>query len=48
MSTKGGGKGTHSYKQVVVDREKGPRGIFFKGLVTGTSESDPEKCQEKN
>jgi hypothetical protein len=41
MSTRGEGKGTPSYKQVVVDRGKGPRGIFFKAPVTGTLESDP-------
>jgi hypothetical protein len=48
MSTKGGGKGTPSYKQVVVDRGKGPRGVFFKAPMTGTSGSDPEKGQERN
>jgi hypothetical protein len=47
MSTKGGGKGTPSYKQVVVDREKGPRGIFFKTPAKRTSRSDPGKRQER-
>jgi hypothetical protein len=48
MSTKGGGKGTPSYKQVVVDRGKGPRDVVFKAPMAGTSRSDPEKCQERN
>jgi hypothetical protein len=48
MSTKGGGKGTPSYKQVVVDRGKGPRGGVFKAPATGTSGSDPGKHQERS
>ena len=48
MSTKGRGKGTPSYKQVVLDRGKGPRGIVFKAPMTGTSGSDPEKGQKSN
>ena len=48
MSTKGGGKGTPSYKQVVVDKGEGPRGAAFEAPVTGTSGSDPEKGQERN
>jgi hypothetical protein len=48
MSAKGGGKGSPSYKQVVVDRGKGSRGAFFKAPVTGTSGSDLEKGQERN
>jgi len=41
MSTKGGGKGTPSYKQIMVDRGKGPRGVFFKAPTTSTLGSDP-------
>jgi hypothetical protein len=48
MVTKGGGNGTPSYKQVVVDRGKGPRGDSFKEPVTSTSGSGPEKNQERN
>jgi hypothetical protein len=48
MVTKGGGNGTPSYKQVVVDRGKGPRGISFKEPLTGTSGSGSEKNQEGN
>jgi hypothetical protein len=48
MSTKGGAKGTPSYKQVVVDRGKGLKAIVFKAPMTGTSGSDPEKVQERN
>jgi hypothetical protein len=48
MVTKGGGNGTPSYKQVVVDRGKGPRGVGFKEPVTSTSGSGPEKNQESN
>ena len=48
MSTKGGDKGTPSYKKVVVDRGKGPRGVGFKAPMTGTSGSDPKKGQERN
>jgi hypothetical protein len=48
MSTKGGGKGTSSYKQVVVDRGKGPRGRVFKAPAIGTSGSDPGKHQERS
>ena len=43
-----GGKGTLSYKHVVVDRGKGPRGVVFKAPMTGTSRSDLEKGQERN
>jgi hypothetical protein len=48
MVTKGGGNGTPSYKQVVVDRGKGPRSIGFKEPVTSTSGSGSEKSQESN
>jgi hypothetical protein len=48
MSTKGGGKGTPSYKKVVVDRGKGTRSIGFKAPMIGTSGLDPEKSQERN
>jgi hypothetical protein len=48
MSTKGGGNGTPSYKQVVVDRGKGPRGVIFKAPMTSTSISKLEKSQESN
>jgi hypothetical protein len=48
MSTKGGGKGTPSYKQEVVDRGKGPRGVGFKAPATGTSGSNLGKRQERN
>ena len=48
MSTRGGGKGTPSYKQVVVDRGKGPRGIFFKAPMIGTTGSDPRKGPKRN
>jgi len=48
MSTKGGGNGTPSYKQVVVDRGKVPRGIGFKAPMTSTSRSKSEKSQESN
>jgi hypothetical protein len=44
----GGVKGTPSYKQVVVDRGKGPRGVVFKEPMTDISGSDPEKGQERN
>ena len=48
MSTKVGGNETPSYKQVVVDRGKVPRGIGFKAPMTITSGSEPEKSQERN
>jgi hypothetical protein len=48
MVTKGGGNGIPSYKQVVVDRGKGPRSRVFKEPVTSTSGSAPEKNQESN
>jgi hypothetical protein len=48
MVTKGGGNATPSYKQVVVDRGKGPRGGGFKEPLTGTSGSGSEKNQEGN
>ena len=48
MSTKGGGNGTPSYKQVVVDKGKGPGGVGFKAPMTITSRSVPEKSQESN
>jgi hypothetical protein len=48
MVTKGGGNGTPSYKQVVVDRGKGPQGIGFKEPVTNTLGSGPKKNQESN
>jgi hypothetical protein len=48
MSTKGRGKGTPSYKRIVVDKEKGPRGIFFKAPTIGTSSSDPGMGQERD
>jgi hypothetical protein len=48
MVTKGGGSGTPSYKQVVVDRGKGPRGVGFKEPLTSTSGSGSEKNQESN
>jgi hypothetical protein len=41
MSTRGGGKGTPSYKQIVVDKGKGPRGIVFKAPMKDTSGSNP-------
>ena len=46
--TKGGGNGTPSYKKVVVDKGKGPRGGGFKEPVTSTSSSGPKKNQESN
>jgi hypothetical protein len=48
MVTKGGWSGTPSYKQVVVDRGKGPRGIYFKEPLTSTFGSGSEKNQERN
>jgi hypothetical protein len=48
MVTKGGGSGTPSYKKVVVDRGKGPRGVGFKEPLTDTSGSGLEKNQEGN
>jgi hypothetical protein len=48
MVTKGGGNATPSYKQVVVDRGKGPRGSGFKEPLTDTSGSGSEKNQEGN
>ena len=48
MSTKGGGKGTPSYKYLVVYRGKGPRDIVFKAPMIGALGSDPEKGQERN
>jgi hypothetical protein len=48
MVTKGGSTGTPSYKQVVVDRGKTPRGIGFKEPVTSTSGPGSEKNQESN
>jgi hypothetical protein len=43
-----GGSGTPSYKQVVVDKGKGPRGVGFKELLTDTSRSGSKKNQEGN
>jgi hypothetical protein len=48
MVTKGGGNGTPPYKQVVVDKGKGPRGRDFKEPVTSTLSSGPGKNQESN
>ena len=48
MSTKGGGNGTPSYKQVVVERGEGPRSVGFKAPMTSTSRSEPKKSQERN
>jgi len=50
MNSKGGvgGKGTPSYKQVVVDTGKGPRSRVFKAPTTRTSGSDPGKHQERS
>ena len=48
MFTKGGGSGTPSYKKVVVDKGKGPRGVGFKEPLTSTSGSGLEKNQESN
>jgi hypothetical protein len=48
MVTEGGGNGTPSYKQVVVDRGGGPLGVGFKETVTSTSGSGSEKNQERN
>jgi hypothetical protein len=48
MVTRGGGSGTPSYKQVVVDRGKGPRNVGFKEPLTGTSGSGTENNQEVN
>jgi hypothetical protein len=48
MVTRGGGSGTPSYKQVVVDRGKSPRGVGFKEPLTGTSGSGPEHHKEDN
>jgi hypothetical protein len=48
MVTKGGNNGTPSYKQVVVDRGKGPCGGGFKEPVTSASGSRLEKNQERN
>jgi hypothetical protein len=48
MVTKGGGNGTPSYKQVVVDRGKCPQGGGFKEPVTSTSGSGLEKNHESN
>jgi hypothetical protein len=48
MVTKGGDNGNPSYKQVVVDRGKEPRGKGFKEPVMSTSGSGPEKNQESN
>jgi hypothetical protein len=48
MSSKAGGKGTPSYKQVVVDRGKGPSNGVFKASVTRTPGSDPGKHQERS
>jgi hypothetical protein len=43
-----GGSGTPSYKQVVVDKGKGPRGVGFKEPLTDTSRSGSKKNQEGN
>jgi hypothetical protein len=48
MVIKGGGNETPSYKQVVVDRGKGPRGDSFKEPPTGISGLGSEKNQEGN
>jgi hypothetical protein len=48
MVTKGGGNGTPSYKQVVVDNGKGAWGVGFKEMLTSTSRSGSEKNQESN
>jgi hypothetical protein len=48
MVTKGGGNGTPSYKQVVVDRGKGPRSGGFKEPMTNTLGSGQKKNQESN
>jgi hypothetical protein len=48
MVIKGGGNGIPSYKQVVVERGKGPRGVSFKEPLTGTSGLGSEKNQEGN
>jgi hypothetical protein len=42
MVNKGGGSGTPSYKKVVVDRGKGPRGGGFKAPLLGASGSVSE------
>jgi hypothetical protein len=43
MVVKGGGSGTPSYKQVVVDRGKGPHRVGFKTPLIGTSRSVSEQ-----
>ena len=48
MVTREGGNGTPSYKQVVVDRGKGPHSVGFKEPLTGTSGSGTENNQEVN
>jgi hypothetical protein len=48
MVTKGGGNDTPSYKKVVVDRGKGPRGVGFKEPLMRTSGSGSKKNQESN
>jgi hypothetical protein len=48
MVTKGEGNGTPSYKQVVVDIGKGPRGVGFKEPLTDTSRSGSKENQEGN
>ena len=48
MVTKGGGNGTPSYKKVMVDRGKGPRGGGFKEPLTSTLVLGPKKNQESN
>jgi len=48
MVTKGVSNGTPSYKKVVVDRGKGPRGGGLKEPMTSTSGSRPEKNEESN
>jgi hypothetical protein len=48
MSTRGRGKGTPSYKQILVERGKGTRGIVFKAPMIGTSGSDPGIGQKRN
>jgi hypothetical protein len=48
MVTKGGGSGTPSYKQVVVDRGKGPHSVGFKNPLTGTLGSRTENNKEVN
>jgi hypothetical protein len=46
MVNKGGGSRSPSYKKVVVDRGKGPRGGGFKAPLLGTSGSVSKKQGE--